>query len=97
MSRISDMCDVCKLDKNNSCNYDCIKRHSDFAFRFHVCPNFIYDDNKPITNADLLSTYLKTDIELAATIICDDICPDNDMLWVEDVIRWLKKEVKLLK
>lgn len=97
MGRQFDMCEVCKLDREKLCNYDCIKRREDFAFRFFTCLNFIYDDNKPITNAELLSTYLKSDINLAATIICDDIAKNNDVLWVEDVVNWLKKETKLLE
>lgn len=94
MSRVYDMCDICKLDKEKICDYNCIKRREDCIYRFHTCPKFIYDNNKPITNAELLSTYLKTDINLAATIICDDIAKNNDVLWLEDVVNWLNKEPK---
>lgn len=97
MGRIFDMCDICKLDKEKICDYTCIKRREDFIYRFHTCPKFIYDDNTPITNAELLSIYLKTDIDLAATIICSDIAKNNDALLVEDVVNWLNKEVKFFK
>ena len=66
MAREFDMCEVCKLDRQHVCNYDCIKRRSDFMFRFFTCPRFIYDDGQPITNAGWMSTLLKSDIELSA-------------------------------
>lgn len=97
MGRVFDMCDICKLDREKLCDYSCIKRHEDSICKFHTCPKFIYDDKTPITNAEMLSTYLKTDVDLVATIICDDISKNNDVLWVEDVVKWLKEDTKILK
>lgn len=90
-NRVFDMCDVCKLDKNNLCDYDCVKRREDFVFRFHTCPRFIYDDKKPITNAEMLSTKLKDDIEKSA---CAIKYVNKEFKDTEDLIRWLKSDAE---
>ena len=99
MARQFDMCDVCKLDKANICDYECIKRREDFMFRFFIYPNFIYDDRKPITNAELLSTDLKTDLEGAATQLWYKLVMDYEIGHgfdtLEEFIEWLKKEADI--
>lgn len=96
MARQFDMCDVCKLDKAGICNYECIKRRSDFMFRFFTCPNFIYDNGKPMTNAELLSTDLKVDLDGAAMQLWYKLVMDWEMGigfdTCEDFVEWLKKE-----
>ena len=67
MARQFDMCEVCKLDKAKLCDYKCIKKREDFAFRFFTCTCFIYDDGTPMNNAERISTLLKTDIDAAVT------------------------------
>ena len=96
MARQFDMCDVCKLDTANICNYECIKRREDFAFRFFTCANFIYDDGKPITNAELLSTNLKTDLETTAIQLWYMLAMDYGFDTKEEFIEWLKAEAKIL-
>ena len=86
MARQFDMCEVCKLDKAKLCNYDCIKKREDCIFRFFTCTNFIYNDGKPMTNAEWISTLLKTDIN-AAWMKLGQI----DYFQLED---WLREEVK---
>ena len=90
------MCDFCKLDKLGICNYECIKRRSDCMFRFFICPNFIYNDKTPMTNAELLSTDLKTDLDGAATQLWYKLVMDWEMGigfdTFEDFVKWLKKE-----
>lgn len=90
MAREFDMCDVCKLDKAKICNYECIKRRSDFMFRFFTCPKFIYDDGQPITNAELLSTDIKEDIDTAATKLWKKLVTKNDFETCEEFAKWLK-------
>lgn len=92
MARQFDMCEVCKLDKAQTCNYDCIKQRSDFAFRFFTCSNFIYDDGNPITNAEAISTLLKIDSDSAADEIWSKITLNNGCLDYHDFKRWLREE-----
>lgn len=92
MARQFDMCDVCKLDTANICDYECVKRREDFMFRFFTCPNFIYDDRNPITNAELLSTDLKTDLETAATQLWYKLAMDDGFGTREEFIEWLKNK-----
>ena len=86
MARQFDICEVCKLDKAKLCDYKCIKKREDFAFRFFTCTCFIYDDGTPITNAEWISTLLKTDIN-AAWMLMGTI----DYFQLED---WLREEMK---
>lgn len=90
MSRVFDMCDICKLDKYKQCDYNCIKRREDRIFRFHTCPKFIYDDEQPIKNGELLSTYLKYDIDAAY----NTICYLYELIEKKDILNWLNEEVK---
>lgn len=41
-------------------------------FKFFTCPCFIYDDGSPITNAERISTLLKTDSDSAADEIWNE-------------------------
>lgn len=93
MSRVFDMCDVCKLDKEKLCNYNCIKEREDRIFRFHTCPNFIYDDKNPITNAEMFSTKLKDGNEM-------DSCVRriyNEFSSAEDLIEWLRDDAEFVE
>lgn len=90
MAREFDMCDVCKLDKANICNYECIKRRSDFMFRFFTCHKFIYDDGQPITNAELLSTDIKEDVDAVAAKLWEKLVTKNDFETCEEFVKWLK-------
>ena len=90
-NRVFDMCDICKLDKEKLCDYNCIKRREDFMFRFHTCPKFIYDDKKPITNAEMLSTFLKDDIEKSACAIRRMY---KEFPEIEDLVDWLESEAE---
>lgn len=92
MAREFDMCDVCKLDKEKICNYECIKKRSDFMFRFFTCSKFIYDDGQPITNAELLSTDIKADVELAATQLWFKLAMDDGFETCEDFVEWFKSK-----
>ena len=90
VARQFDMCDVCKLDKAGICDYNCIKKRSDFMFRFFTCPNFIYDDKQSITNAELLSTDIKNDVDAVATQLWDKLVTKNDFATCGEFAKWLK-------
>lgn len=92
MARVFDMCEICKLDKAGICNYECIKTRSDRIYRFHTCPNYIYDDGNPITNAELLSTDLKTDSEMAAVQLWYNLAMDYSFESLDEFKEWLKKK-----
>lgn len=95
MSRVFDMCDICKLDKAKQCDYNCIKKREDRIFRFHTCPKFIYDDGQPITNAEMLSTFLKDNPDFAANLIWDKVLNDINVFILGDLIKWLLQEVDI--
>lgn len=94
MARQFDMCEVCKLDKAKQCNYECIKQRSDFMFRFFICPCFIYDDGSPITNAERISTLLKTDSDSAADEIWNLTMLNDGCVEYHDFRNWLREESK---
>ena len=90
MNRIFDICSMCKLDEENLCDYSCIKERENQVSKFYVCSNFIYDDKKPITNAEMFSTQLKNDNEIDNCVKCIyDEFPDS-----EDLIYWLRKDAE---
>lgn len=94
MARQFDMCDVCKLDKIHICDYKCIKGRSDFMLRYFTCPNFIYDNGQPITNAEWISTLLKTNIDLAVNELRYHIYFNNRTR--RDALKeWLKQSAEI--
>lgn len=95
MAREFDMCEVCKLDKQRICNYDCIKRRSDFMFRFFTCPKFIYDDGHSITNAEWMSTLLKSDIKLSAKELWFQTVLNEGHTDLNDFIEWLQSDADI--
>lgn len=91
MSRIFDMCEICKYDKVQQCGYNCIERREDRIFRFHTCPKFIIDDGQPLTNGEILSSCLKYDIDAAYNAICymyDHVNKDNIIEWLHSVVEY---------
>ena len=88
MSRIPYMCKYCKLDKEGICNYECIE----CKFKLFVCPKFIYDNGQAITNAELLCSDLRDNIELAATGLWYQLAMDDGFETYEDFVKWLKKK-----
>lgn len=95
MARQFDMCDVCKLDKEKICSYECIKKHSDFMFRFFTCPNFIYDNGEPMNYAELISTDLKEHSDLAAKFLWNKLIVNKEFESVEMFQEWLKNDAYL--
>ena len=91
MARQSIMCNICKLDKAGICNYECIKNR----FRLLVCPNFIYNNGKSMTNAELLSTDIKTDTDLGATNLWYKLVIDDSFDTLEQFIEWLHQEITI--
>lgn len=57
------LCTHCKLNKN--CDYECMEARYSFFF----CPRFVNDDGQPFTNAEVLSSILKENVELATNFI----------------------------
>lgn len=94
MDRQFEMCDVCKLDKAQKCNYQCIKKREDCLLMFFTCPNFIYDDGTPITNAERISTLLKTECDSAADEIWYETILNDGCLNSHDFRLWLEEESK---
>lgn len=92
MAREFDMCEVCKLDETKKCDYTCVKQRSDFMFRFFTCPNFIYNDGNPITNAERISTLLKIDSDSAADEIWNETILNDGCIDYYDFRKWLKEE-----
>ena len=95
MAREFDMCEVCKLDKQHICNYDCIQRRSDFKFRFFTCPRFIYDNGQVITNAERMSTLLKIDIDLAVSELWYQLVLNEGHTDIEDFKEWLMQNAEI--
>lgn len=95
MVRQFDMCDVCKLDKARICNYDCIKQRSDFMFRFFTCPKFIYNDGQPISNAEYMSTLLKSDMDSAASELWFETVLNEGHVDLSDFKEWLKSNAEI--
>lgn len=92
MARQFYMCDYCKLNKVNKCDYECIKRKEDCMFGFFICPKFIYDDGKTITNAEWLSILLKSDLDSAAVYVwLMNGCSTSN----SDIKEWLNNESNL--
>lgn len=87
--RIEEMCDFCKFDK--ICNYNCIKLKNGYRRNLFVCPNFIYDNGKTITNAEYISTLLKTDIDDAAYRLWAKTVSDSGNIDISDFKSWLNK------
>lgn len=92
MARIYAMCDFCKMD--NTCDYECVvQKHSGYQYGFmnhlYVCPNFIYDDGNPITNAEMLSNNIKNDVD-SASIKLSRLIMDFETF--DDMLKWLKSE-----
>ena len=92
MSRQFDMCEVCKLDKAQICDYTCVKQRFDFMFRLFTCPNFIYDDGNPITNAERISTLLKTNLDSASDEIWNETVLNDDCIDYHDFRKWLREK-----
>lgn len=95
LAREFDMCEVCKLDKQHICNYDCIKRRSDFMFRFFTCPRFIYDNGEQITNAEWISTLLKSDVCSAADELWNQTVLNDGHVDLGDFRKWLESNVEI--
>ncbi len=94
MARIYAMCDFCKFDK--TCDYESVvQKHSGYQYGFanhlYVCPNFIYDDGNPITNAEMLSTNIKNNVHSAAIELWNNFMVNFKSY--EDFLKWLKSEV----
>lgn len=92
MAREFDMCEICKLDKAQKCDYTCVKRRSDFRFRFYTYPNFLYDDGNLITNAERISTLLKLDSDSAADEIRNETMLNDEHIEYHDFRGWLREE-----
>ena len=91
--RYKPLCDRCKMD--HRCNHKCIKKDSDYTNRYYICPQFIYDDDMPLTNAELLSSYLKSQDKIDHTAmklwqLVREEC-DN----VEDLVTLLRASEKI--
>lgn len=86
MNRVVYLCRRCKLDKAGICNYECMQNH----FKYDFCPNFINNNGQPITNAELLCSDLKSDVELAATGLWYQLAMDGGFERYEDFVEWLK-------
>lgn len=93
MARELFICGYCKLD--NCCDYSYVRCMTDCLMETKICPMFIYDNGEPISNAERISSMLRTGglkLESAA-----------DEMWNETVLNedathktfreWLRDEV----
>ncbi len=66
-----------------------------FLFRFFTCPQFIYDNGKPITNAEWISTLLKSDLDVAASELWNQAVLNKGCVELSDFKEWLKLNAEI--
>ena len=89
MSRVGILCDYCKLDRCKKCDYKCINDLSVSWQKFVRCKSFIEDDKKPLTNAEMMSALLKTDLDSAARELWFESVQNEGHTELSDFVGWL--------